>query len=398
MGNRTVSLWKTAIAAAGLCLAGTIAASAPASAQIPPGGAIEHWGAFTGDGTQTDTRLTPVPVSVPGQVAEIASSNSTQYALLTDGSVYAWGQGGEGELGNGSTSNSFGTAVQVRFPAGVKIAWIPPDVVPFNSALAVDTTGHVWGWGFNQGGEFCLGNSKEHTTPVKLPFSNVTAAAGAYDHAFYDAGGTVYACGTNQHGQLGDGNLQSSRTPVRVKGLNGQRVTTLVASFANGGALLADGQYFDWGYDAAGQLGDGRMNQTSDTPVQVRLPGPVTQVAEGGSLISNGQTFVTLQDGSIYAWGDDQYYELGDGRTKNEASPEQISPPPGVTYQTLATSGSTSYAISTTGKLYAWGNNKLGQVGDGSTQTAKSPVVIAQNATSIAATANDAVATVTGSG
>jgi alpha-tubulin suppressor-like RCC1 family protein len=395
MGNWATFLRKVTIAGSGLCLIGAsvVIAAAPASAQLPSGTTIEHWGAFTGDGTQTDTQLTPVPVNVPGQVAEIASSNSTQYAVLTNGSVYAWGQGNEGELGNGSTTSSFGVAVQVKFPAGVKIAWIPPDVVPFNSALAVDTTGHVWGWGFNQGGEFCLGNSKEHNTPVELPFSGVTAAAGAYDHAFYDANGVVYGCGVNQHGQLGDGNLQSTRTPVRVKDLNGQQVTTLFASFANGGALLSDGQYYDWGYDAAGQLGDGQMNRTSDVPVLVQLPHPVAQVAEGGSLISNGQTFVTLSDGSLYAWGDDQYYELGDGRTANEASPEQIFPPSGVTYQTLATRGSTRYAISTTGDLYAWGNNKLGQVGNGTTATAKSPVVIARNATSVNATANDAVAT-----
>jgi alpha-tubulin suppressor-like RCC1 family protein len=279
----------------------------------------------------------------------------------------------------------------VQFPAGVKIAWIPTDVVPFNSGLAVDTTGHVWAWGLNQGGEFCLGNKTEYTTPIELPFTGVTAAAGASDHAFYDANGTVYACGGNNDGQLGDGNQRSSHVPVKVKGLYGRQVSSLVASFGNGGALLRNGEYFDWGYDGAGQLGDGAMNEPSDVPVQVKLPHQVTQVAQGGSLISNGQTLVMLSDGSVYAWGDDSSYELGDGTTTNKAIPERVFPPSGVTYQALASSGSTSYAISTTGDLYAWGRNARGQIGDGTTKTAEHPVLVYTHATSISATANDVV-------
>jgi alpha-tubulin suppressor-like RCC1 family protein len=367
------------------------AVSAPALAQDASGAVAEHWGAFTGDGDQTDTNLTPVPVHVPGQVAEVASSNAAQYALLTNGSVYAWGQGSEGELGDGSTLNSFTTAVKVRFPAGVKIAWMPADVVPFNSALAVDTTGHIWGWGRNQEGEFCLGNKTTYTTPVELPFTGVTAAAGAYDHAFYDASGTVYACGSNNHGQLGDGKKGPSQVPVRVKGLDGSQVSTLVAAFGNGGALLRNGEYFDWGYDGDGQLGDGALNQTSDVPVHVKLPHRVTQVAQGGSLIGNGQTLVMLSNGSVYAWGDDRYYELGDGTTADKPSPEQVFPPPGVTYQTLASGGSTSYAISTASDVYAWGHNQLGEAGDGTTKTARHPVLVYAHATSISATANDVV-------
>jgi alpha-tubulin suppressor-like RCC1 family protein len=146
----------------------------------------------------------------------------------------------------------------VRFPPGVKIASIPTDVMPYDSALAVDTAGRAWGWGDNGGGELCQGNRRAYRTPVWLPLDHVTALAGASNHAVYDAAGTVYACGQNVAGDLGGGSTRSSTTPVRVAGLNGWRVTRLVAAFANSGALLADGAYFDWGYDAHGQLGDRR--------------------------------------------------------------------------------------------------------------------------------------------
>ena len=103
---------------------------------------------------------------MPGTVAEVGSSNSTEYALLTNGSLYAWGKGNDGQLGDGGTVNSFTTPVQVRFPAGVQIASIPRDAMPYDTALAVDTTGRVWGWGDNYGGELCLGNTKTYKTPV----------------------------------------------------------------------------------------------------------------------------------------------------------------------------------------------------------------------------------------
>ena len=99
--------------------------------------------------------------------------------------MYAWGLGTHGQLGDGSTENSFTRPVRVRFPAGVKIASIPIDVMPFDTALAVDTTGHVWGWGYNAFGQLCLGNRTEYNTPVRLPLRHVTLLSGAGGHSLF---------------------------------------------------------------------------------------------------------------------------------------------------------------------------------------------------------------------
>ena len=132
----------------------------------------------------------------------------------------------------------------------------------------------------------------------------MTTLAGAFNHALYDAAGTLYARGQNVEGDLGDGRMRGSTTPVRVAGLDGLSVIRLVASFANSGALLANGEYYDRGYNAAGQLGDGRAGRSSDVPVRVRLPHPVPQVAQGGSIWNNGQTLVMLSDGSTVGLGE----------------------------------------------------------------------------------------------
>jgi len=356
---------------------------------------VEHWGSFFGGRKGNfGTEMSPVAITLPGIVAQVGSSNSTEYALLTNGRLYAWGLGGQGQLGDGKDHNSFTRPVRVRFPAGVRIASIPTDAMPYDTGLAVDTRGHAWGWGHNGGGQLCLGNRRPEFTPARLPLRHVTALAGASNHAVYDARGTIYTCGQNVAGDLGDGTRRNTTRPVRVPGLNGRLVTTLVASFANSGALLSNGDYYDWGYNAQGQLGDGKAGKDSDVPVHVKLSQPVAQVAQGGSLWGNGCTLVVLADGTLRAWGDNWAGQLGNGQRGMRTSPTVIHPPAGVSYRSLATGSATSYGVSPEGKVYAWGASHVGQVGNGRDQTVLKPVLITTGATMISSTANNVVVNV----
>ena len=355
---------------------------------------VEHWGTFFGDTKVLDQAMSPVTMTLPGTVAEVGSSNSTEYALLTDGRLYAWGLGTEGELGDGGHSNSFSTPVQVEFPRGVKIWSIPTDAMPFDTGLAIDTSGRVWGWGDNYGDELCLGNRRSYAKPVQLPLTHVTSAAGANNHALYDAGGVVYACGWNADGDLGTGSWRNTDKPAPVVGLDGSKVVALVASFANSGALMSNGQYFDWGYDGAGQLGDGSLGKQSDVPVLVHLPAKVRQVAQGGSLWNNGQTLVLLSDGSLWAWGDSHACQVAVAR-QSVPSPVRLDGPD-ATYVGLATGSATSYAVTSTGAVYAWGVSHVGQVGNGLGSTVCTPVKVTSGGTLISSTANNVVVSIPG--
>jgi alpha-tubulin suppressor-like RCC1 family protein len=165
----------------------------------------------------------------------------------------------------------------------------------------------------------------------------------------------------------------------------------VVAAFANSGALLADGEYLDWGYNDDGQLGDGEPGRFSDVPVRVPVPGPVRQVALGGSIWGNGQTLVELADGSLWDWGSNYAYQLGIGNRDWQPSPVRFYPPPGVTYKSLASGSATAYAISSTGAVYAWGTSTFGQAGNGSVTIAVPRTVVATGAALISATANNVV-------
>src|SRR5580658_8821511 len=132
--------WPAGTGAAATGRVGATATARARSSNYPSStSTVEHWGSFFGEKAGNfDLRTAPVTVALPGKVAEVASSNSTEYALLTNGALYAWGLGTQGELGDGQRVNSFVVPVRVRFPAGVKIASIPTDVMPYDSALAVD--------------------------------------------------------------------------------------------------------------------------------------------------------------------------------------------------------------------------------------------------------------------
>jgi len=346
------------------------AASSTASSTASPGAAarasatgVYRFGVVGNQGKLAQLELDqPTPVAgIKGTVVQIATSNSDGYALTSGGSVWAWGVASYGELGDGALSPYSTRAVRVVFPRGVKIVSLP-NPMPFDGAMAIDSRGDAWGWGLNADGDLCL-PSLLNLRPARIPLTDVTLATGARAHALFYARGRVYACGSGVDGVLGDGSTASSATPVPVSGLpGGVGVAALTSSWNGSGALLSNGAYYDWGYNAAGQLGDG-ATANADVPVRVALPAAVRQVSQGGSEADNGQTIVILADGSVWTWGDNQRGQLGRGGTTSSDIPVRVQVPPGVTFVTVDSGGYSCYAIDSSGRLWAWGGNQNGQLG-----------------------------------
>jgi alpha-tubulin suppressor-like RCC1 family protein len=323
-----------------------------------------HPGSVLGVGP---TRVVPTVVGgIPGAVVQVATSNSTGYALTASGDVYAWGTGSQGELGNGTYARMATTAVRVHFPAAVRIARLP-DPMPYNGGMAIDRSGNAWAWGNDEGREFCQPRGGDVDTPIRIPLSHVTLAAGAWRHAIYDAGGRVVSCGLSDHGQLGDGTSgprADTGTPVAVQGLPTGRVRALTSAFGNAGALMADGAYYDWGINSSGQVGDGTTVGRA-TAVRVALPGPVRSVFGGGSFADNGQTMALLRDGQVWVWGANASGQLGDGTTRDSARPIRLRQPVDRHIVAVGSGGASDYAIGRSGALWAWGQNAQGELGDG---------------------------------
>jgi alpha-tubulin suppressor-like RCC1 family protein len=305
---------------------------------------------------------------IKGTITSIATSNSDSYALTSNGAVYAWGHGSQGELGNGTQPVSQATAVRVDFPAGVKIAQLP-NPMPYDGGMAISTTGTVYGWGNDSKHQFCQSSKSDLLIPVPiLLLPHVTLAAGALLHTIYDSNGTVYSCGAGPNGQLGNGTSgpgADTSTPVPVSGLPSGQVKALTSAWGNAGVLMANGSYYDWGYNQAGQVGDGTKKMATRA-VHVKLP-PISQVSEGGSLPGNGQTIALASDGRVYVWGNGHYGQLGNGSTSNALKPQLLTEPSGVHFAQVNSGGATDYAVTSSGDLYAWGSNISDQIGNGVT-------------------------------
>ena len=334
-------------------------------AALPAGAATGQttysWGTFGEDGHVSPKVATPTVINgTPADIIQMVATNAATYELTASGQVWAFGANRFGELGNGTTTNSFTTPVEVHFPSGVTIASLPSPM-PYATGMAIDTTGHAWGWGIDQHGELCLGKTHRETTPVELPLTDVTLATGAGGHASYYSAGHLFSCGQNQYGQLGDGSTRDATTPREVQ--TEATVVGLYSGFGFTGALLKDGTYWDWGLNKQGQLGLGtKANESS--PQKVQTGGAVTYATVGANDDRDGQTFVILANGDLMAWGDDKDGQLCDKRkTRSVTSPEDVKPPAPVA--AAASGGKTSYLLDTSGNLWACGYNHGGEIGDG---------------------------------
>jgi len=211
-------------------------------------GTVWAWGCNLygelGDGTTTD-RSTPVQVVGPGGsgyltgITAIAAGGHHCLALKSDGTVWAWGRGAEGQLGNNATNNS-ATPVQVVGPGGTGyltnviaiaagISYAAPYIT--GHSLAIRTDGTLWAWGSNSYGQLGDGTTTTRTTPVQVVgLTGVSYITGSRGGCLADgtlrgcfslavkSDGTIWAWGYNDHGQLGDGTTSSKTTPVKVSG------------------------------------------------------------------------------------------------------------------------------------------------------------------------------------
>ncbi|SDP06922.1 Alpha-tubulin suppressor [Nakamurella panacisegetis] len=282
-------------------------------------GTVWTWGPAVGTGITADTS---VPEQVPGLsgIAAVAGGFDTGYAVREDGTVWAWGAGSAGQLGNGGTADS---AVPVRVSGLTDVTAVAAGGV--NTAYALRGDGTVWAWG--SGGLGQLGNARtaDSAVPVRVSgLTHVTAVAGGWFNGYaVESDGTVWAWGSGSSGALGNGRTAVALVPVKVTGLS--NVTALAAGFATGYAVRGDGTVWAWGAGTDGALGNGSTASTL-VPVQVSGLRDATAVAAvgGTALLATGNNAYALRgNGTVMAWGAGG--QLGNGGTGGSRVPVPVS-------------------------------------------------------------------------
>ena len=333
--------------------------------------AAQCWGANNrgqlGDGTKTEWRARRlIPVDVVGLhsgVHAIAGGGWHTCALVGSGGVKCWGDNQFGQLGEGSTDRT----------TPVDVVGLSSDVYAISAGgrrtCVLTTAGGVQCWGVNRAGQLGDGTQRERRRPVNVVglSSGVQAIAvsGGGDHEWHTCAltgaGGVKCWGDNDHGQLGDGTQTDRRVPVDVVGLS-SGVQAIAAGGMHTCALTTRGDVKCWGLNNRGQLGDGTRPDRR-VPVDVkRLSSGVQAIAAGGR-----HTCALTSAGGVKCWGDNGLGQVGDGSQlvpflTNRRRPVDVK---GLSsgVQAIAAGRRHTCALTTRGGVKCWGSNGSGALG-----------------------------------
>ncbi len=389
IGDGTTMVRNSPVQVVALSGVVAIAAGRDHTVALKQDGSVWAWGnnnyGQLGDGTTTNRSL-PIPVPGLSDVISISAGDRFTAALKKDGTVWTWGDNLDSELGDGTTSfGPFppGTTIPSywgRKSPGlvVNLSGVTAISCGGSFAMALKQDGTVWAWGGrNNPGVLGNGTNASSERPVQvLGLMGVTRiSAGRWHTLALHADGTVSSWGVNYYGDLGNGVIDqifpptTYNTPTPVLGLSGASGVT--AGAVNSSALRPDGTVLIWGSNMNGQLGN-VTSTTRSTPSNVSTLTGIDKISAGLDF-----TMALKQDGTVWTWGDNFYGQLGDGTAAMRSMPVQVLPLSGVS--AVAAGQYHSLALKQDGTVWAWGWNLNDQLGSGgTTQYLKSPVQVQQ--------------------
>ncbi len=317
---------------------------------------------FAGGTNWADTATTE-----PEDLYTLSAGNTHTAAIKTDGTLWIWGNGGNGQLGNASITLTNSTPV-TTFAGGTN--WKQVSAGGFHTA-AIKTDGTLWSWGTGSNGQLGINNPPTINTPITTfaggtnwadtattePEDLYTLSAGNNNALAIKTDGTLWGWGNGSDGRLGTNDTTIISTPVTTfaGGTNWKQISSGSRSTA---AIKTDGTLWTWGRGFYGQLG------TNDT---TQRNTPVTTFAGGTNWkqVSVGYNFISAikTDGTLWVWGAGVSGRLGTNDTTQRNTPVTTFAG-GTNWKQVSAGVRYAAAIKTDGTLWTWGNNGSGQLGN----------------------------------
>ena len=345
-----------------------VAAGAYHTVAIKSDGTLWAWGendeGELGDGT-TDSKLVPTQENSKSTDWDTVSAGASHtIAIKSDGTLWAWGENSRGQLGD-STTNSSLTPKKIGTDT-----WNTVSAGAFHT-VAIKSDGTLWAWGANWSGQLGDGTTADKDIPTQenSKSTNWSAVSAGYAHTVATKDDdTMWAWGSNNYGQLGNDTTVNSSTPVK----NGSNVSRniVAAGESYSAGILNNGTLWAWGDNNGGELGDG-TNVDKKTPTQeVSKSNNWRTVAAGCA-----HTVAIKNDGTLWAWGDNDEGVLGDGTTDGKLVPTQESSK-STNWSAVTAGEDHTVALKSDGTLWAWGENNTAQLGDGTITDRHSPIPV----------------------
>ena len=312
-----------------------------------------------GDSTRAN-RSSPVqigstPVAETNNWSQVAGGRHT-LALKTNNSLWAWGNNGDGYLGDNTIINRSSPVQIGNTPAAETNNWSLIGSGAYVTS-AIKTDGTLWVAGQNVGGELGQNNIVYKSSPVQVGtdtnWSQLAEGSASLFLVAIKTNGSLYAWGRNTRGQLGDNTTIYRSSPVQVGAL------TTWARAATGrlhsAAVKTDGTLWTFGYNQVGMIGDNTTIYRS-SPVQVGALTTWYQLTAG-----RFHTVATKTDGTLWTFGYNGSGQLGDNTILNRSSPVQVGAL--TTWSQVAGGHYHTLAIKTNGTMWSWGSNNNAQLG-----------------------------------
>lgn len=251
-------------------------------------------------GYRDDTYKHETPEKIMGDVVQVSAYGNSSMALKQDGSLWAWGDNERGQLGIGSSGYRPDSHVPTKILDNVAYVWCGD-----SQSWAIDRDGNLWGWGQNGHGQLCDGTKTDRLSPVKR-FRNIRhVSVGRDETLVVDNYGDLYQ--------------------LKIAGDKPRRVMAGVSKTAAGYSahmiLKEDGTLWMYGSGKDGLFGDGDASyHTVYSPEDaVKVMSGVRDIAMG-----NRHAMAIKNDGSLWAWGWNEYGQLGDGTKVSRSTPVKV--------------------------------------------------------------------------
>ena len=321
-------------------------------------------------------------------ITKIEAGPSHNLALTSNGRVFAWGLNSVGQLGNNSQLSSNIPIDITSYFDLVANEEVEEIYVGLTHSAALTTDNRIFFWGSNNQGE--IGNDSYESQLYPLDITDnlnlaqddyiVSLTLGNYSSYALSSEGEVFSWGYNSYGQLGNSTTDSSTTPISISSYFSLNTEEKVVNLATFGyhvvALTSQNRLFLWGYNSSGQLGndsfDNQLSPTNMSNFELLENEEITSITVGelhtAFLTSNGRVFI---------WGENYHGQIGDNSTIIRLSPVDIS-----SYFDLESNEFVSYlelgrthsmAITNYGRIFSWGNNQYGQLGLGNLESVHIP-------------------------